>query len=653
MEAGNKLTITAGSLTNSSGILASIDSGDASITTTGILNNNDGKIQANADNLTLKGHQLLNKQGIILHAGHGVFKLTTTGGEPTGIDNQKGKIGSNQALEIIVGPEDERRNIENTSGDISGTSININADDLTSNGGSIEGDKVDINLSGNLLNGNNPEQKTGLISALSTAVDALKLTVEGWFDNDAGTTQTNAETSTITAGSLSNSGKIIHTGNGTLTLKITDGATDNTRGEITSNGHLAMAGKSLDNTDAIIRTNQGDLNLTLTDSLINTDGLIEAENNLTIIAGSLTNSGGTLTSIGSGNASITTTGILNNDSGTIESNADNLSLTGSDLTNDKGKIVHRGHGHLTVKAAEISNRGGSIGSLGHFIAREFGTLDNSLWDGVMAEIQADHIELDGTTIDNTGGRLYATGGNSIDLTADSLINDKGTVNSEGNLDLTLQQLSNNRGSFQSDSILTLDLPAFNFSDGSFNAATSLIISTSGDVTNGVGNRLLTDGNLIVDTDGSIINEGEISSLLNLTLTGTSLSNEGSGIISSGNDLTLDFDRTITNRNRLSAAKDITLDAENLDNYGTVSAGEDLNITLTNNLNNNNTLFAGNDAKLYVSNTLYNFEGADIFALNDIIIAANSNNNANKNITNESATIEAYGGDIKTLYGRTY
>ncbi|MES9876893.1 MAG: hemagglutinin repeat-containing protein [Candidatus Sedimenticola sp. 1PA] len=645
------LQINAQALDNRHGTISATGIGSSSIQVQGVLDNTQGIIAANSNNLTLTGTQLINEQGAIRHAGSGSLVIDTTAPGPTAISNRSGEIVSNGDITLNAGIDGARSDLDNTSGTLSATAITLRANNLVNNGGTAEGDSVDIMLDGDLHNGADDQQAVGLISALGSVPDALKLIVSGWLDNGSGILQTNAESATIKAARLSNSGSIVHAGKGTLTLDVNGGELDNSDGTIHSNAHLTANAASLNNSQGVMRSINSNLGLDVAGEVSNTDGTIEAGEALRIDAASLNNQGGTLTSLGTGDVVITTSGEMDNSGGTIQSNSNNLTLTVAQLINDQGKVVHRGGGRLQIDADVIANRGGVIGSLGHLVVQGFDALYNTVLNGQRAEIQAERIEfLDGGLVDNAGGLIYGAGDGGISLLSNSMINREGTIHSEGILDLTVQSLDNELGLVQSQDTLTLNLPNFDFSGGTFNSASELVINTRGDLVNGVGNRLLTNGNLTINTDGSITNRGEISSLQDLILSGSWLHNQGDGVITAGNDLLLDFFGNVTNHGRMSGGRALDIGASDLINHGVIAAGSHLETALTGSLHNFNTLFSGGDATLFAAGSVANYEGANIFSLDNITVAADASLRSNTRILNESATIEAYSGDIRFYTG---
>ena len=103
--------------------------------------------------------------------------------------------------------------------------------------------------------------------------------------------------------------------------------------------------------------------------------------------------------------------------------------------------------------------------------------------------------------------------------------------------------------------------------------------------------------------------------------------------------------------KLTSTNNINLRAKDITNDSLVNAGNDLRVT-ADNFTNNKTLFSGNDSYLYVNNTLLNNENANIFTLNNLLMAANNTNAKTALIRNTSANIETLHGDIN-LYADVF
>lgn len=90
--------------------------------------------------------------------------------------------------------------------------------------------------------------------------------------------------------------------------------------------------------------------------------------------------------------------------------------------------------------------------------------------------------------------------------------------------------------------------------------------------------------------------------------------------------------------------DMHLQADDVINNALLNSGNDMTLAATN-LYNNQTLFSGNDMSLYVENELMNNENANIFALNNLTLAKNEDNEKTLHIVNNKGTIQAYNGDL--------
>ncbi len=318
------------------------------------------------------------------------------------------------------------------------------------------------------------------------------------------------------------------------------------------------------------------------------------------------------------------TAALENHQGEIDSQ-ETLTLATGDLGNSSGTIDS--NAELTVDAASLDNSSGTVTAVGSGDSRVTisGAINN---DHGTLQANAVNLQIRASTLSNQGGNILHAG--------------------NGAATLTLQTLDNSAsGQIQAQSDLTLNILNFAAGDGTLNAGDQLTLNTTGDITTAAGSRWLAANHLQINTDGALNHYGELSTGGNLGFNGSKLTNHAGAILSAGNhlDLALTGDVCNTLDARISAGNNLTLNASNLDNQGVIAAGNDLTATLSNDLTNGNTLFAGNNAHLYADNQLHNTRGANFFAINDITIAANSDLDKNASILNESATIEAYGGDI--------
>ncbi|MDC0598435.1 hemagglutinin repeat-containing protein [Gammaproteobacteria bacterium] len=445
------------------------------------------------------------------------------------------------------------------------------------------------------------DNSAGLISAIGT--QDLLITAGGLLNNTAGTLETNATNLTLSVGELNNqNGLIQHAGAGSFDL-LSDTALNNQQGSVLSNGDLSLQASAVDNSTGSIVV-EGDLHITSNTDISNTNGTLESGGDIQLVAqsGDLDNSNGTLISTGTGAALLQAAGSVLNNNG-------NLQLNATDLT-------------LTALAGNVSNTGGFLLHAG-----------------------AGDFVLGAETVNNNAAASLLSGGNLL-LSATDFNNNSSELFTVNDANLSLNSLLNTNGSVRSGNTLTLGLVNGLLSGGELNASSTLTINSNGHFTNATGNRLITSGNLLINSSGQLTNAGELSTLGDLFLSGTTFTNSSNAIVSAGDDLALNFGQLINQSGaRLSAGQDLTLSGSSLTNEGIVAAGRDLSTQLSANLDNYNTLFAGNNASLYAANQLTNYAGANIFAVNDVTLAANAGNAKNARVRNSSGTIEAYSGDM--------
>lgn len=143
-------------------------------------------------------------------------------------------------------------------------------------------------------------------------------------------------------------------------------------------------------------------------------------------------------------------------------------------------------------------------------------------------------------------------------------------------------------------------------------------------------------------DEVIVKDGMLASQNSLDIKAERMLNQN--ILQSTNSLSIEAAQYIQNDADIlsDGLLQLVLNGE-LINNGQISAN-DLEIG-TDTFTNNQTLFAANDMNLYVSKKLQNNQNANIFAFNNLTIAANKANEKTDLIENVSGNIETYNGDI--------
>ena len=635
LDSSATINLQANSFTNADGYVVSAGTDGITWTVINSLNNTDGIIETNAQNIVFTLGDLTNQNGRITHAGNGTFTINAA----DEINNENGLLESVATIAL------DSSVINNAQGDIYADTITLNGGNLDNTDGIIEANTLALQLA-QITNQQSSGSERGILSALGSTADSLSINTTGTLTN-SGIIQTNALNATINAQSINNTKAITHAGLGVLRID-TSGALTNNAGQIVSLGSLDVQVNSLANSNAAALVAENTLTFNAQTGITNNASQIGATQaiNINVAAGNLVNSNAANIISNGGNSTVNASGTINNQTGEIALTGSSTVSAGNQIDNRAGTIAHVGDGELTVSATTIENSGGNLVGEDSLLINNFTQLLNNMFSGVVGNINAPHITLDGSTINNTGGTIYASGTNSLEVTADSLTNNNGDMFSEGNVTIDTDTLANTGGSIQSQQILTLNLPSVNLNGGLLNAAGSLVINTQGNLVNGAGNQLITNGDLTLNTNGSITNQGTLSTLGNLGLSGTNLTNQANAVISAGNLLDLNFTGTVTNAGRLSSGQNLNLIAQTLNNNsGAIAAGNNLTATVGGNLNNRSLLFAASNLNLYVAGEVNNYTQANIFALNNITIARNAALASNTQVLNESGTIESYEGNV--------
>ncbi|WP_061301678.1 beta strand repeat-containing protein, partial [Janthinobacterium agaricidamnosum] len=218
----------------------------------------------------------------------------------------------------------------------------------------------------------------------------LGIRLPGQLDNSAGRIATNSGKLTLDAQGISNTdGKIEHAGSGALLIRAA--TISDQRGQITSNGALALTADTLDHRDAATVAAQVD-----------------------IASGTLDNRGGAIAQTGAGRSAISATGTLLNSGGKIDTNG-GIGLGAGALLNDHGRIA-AAHDAGIVVAAGLDNRDGVLVASGN-LALAAANLDNSR--GYVQAASGDASVRVGD-LNNSGGYVFA--GASLSTSAGNLNN---------------------------------------------------------------------------------------------------------------------------------------------------------------------------------------------------------------------------------------
>ncbi|WP_347332729.1 hemagglutinin repeat-containing protein [Marinimicrobium locisalis] len=374
IDAAGAATVKAGELNNHAGSLFSVGAGDASVTVDGQLDNTDGLLLSNGQQLSLALGNLVNARvdseagGVISHAGEQTFSLTAS----ASINNQNGTLGSAGTLNL-----ETPGTLNNQNGRLSGnTALVVSAGDIDNQRGAI----------------NNFGQGASDITARTS------------LNNTSGSLYFNGGANEVTlqvGTDLTNTdGEILHSGTGAFTLSAQrlDNQTNNGRvdgegnrqgAQIASNGQLLISGFEQ-------VTNQGaQLDEALRPSLITASHLTFA-------------------------GADPTARVQNEHGQIVASGPDSLSMDNLRLLNDRGLV--QSLGHATLNLAALENAEGTLHSLTDMTL----SMDEfSFGDG---ELLADNR----LTI-NTPGDIHVGAGRAISAPGSLYLNLGGNFSNRGSL----------------------------------------------------------------------------------------------------------------------------------------------------------------------------------------------------------------------------
>ncbi|WP_428942349.1 hemagglutinin repeat-containing protein [Xanthomonas oryzae] len=486
------------------------------------------QVQIQAETLTTAG-------GSVSSLGDQALQLTVR----QGLDNQAGHLASNAGLAIAAGALSNQGGAIAAAGTTDAT-VTV-AGRLDNSGGSISGNgRVAVDAD-TLMN------QHGSVLAANGA--PLQLHAASLLDNSAGGRLASGGEFALHAGTLDNRGGAIeHGGNGTLaisadtlqgaggsllslgSLQLRGGVLDLGSGSTTQADRIDIAAASLRTAGGhLSATGSGPLQLHLSDTLDNRAGSIASNGALDLQAATLLNSDGTLSGAGSADGRITVSGQLDNTRGRIAANGATLQIAADQLINAQGTLSHAGSAGLVIDSHRVDGSQGTILTSGML------SLTAASVDHRGATIGADHIALDVQQLDNSGGRIVASGTAASNIQADTLDNAGGIVASAGDLTIGSTLLDNTHGTVQQSGNGQLQLTAQTLLGNAGKLLSSGALTLHGQTTD-LRNATTSAAALSIDTGdlttagGTLVATG--SQLLTLTARGT-LDNSGGSIGGNG------------------------------------------------------------------------------------------------------------------------
>ncbi|PHV29502.1 hypothetical protein CSQ93_05395 [Janthinobacterium sp. BJB426] len=658
---GQQLGVQAYGLSNVGGQIMQLGNSDLAIRLPGALDNTRGVIATNSQALRLQASSLSNQDGKIQHAGTGALEIGAAQ-----INLQRGSIISNGAM-ALSGEHIDHRDARTVAGQLS-----INAGTLDNRGGSLaqsgqgatgvqvrdgldnRGGALESNGALSVQAGHVQNQKGRIVSgmdlALSTGVlDNTEATLAaggklrldtGDVDNTRGQIQAVGGDAALTVAKLNNTAGSVFAG-GNLATKA---------GEVLNSGNVYAAGSqalqvsgAVSNSGVIAAQGDNRIDASRIDSTagsllgagIRADGSLAGSGQLQLTAAQAISAHGQ--NLGAGKTSMHATAIDLSGSQTGGAAID-LNASAGHVVTDNALVTTTGL--LSVAAAgsgqALSNVRGTL-SAGQLDLKT-GSLDNR--GGTLIQTGTGDTTLQGSTLDNTGGRI-AVNSARLALQADKVTNRDGSIEhaGTGSLHIETTRFDDERGKVTGNGLV--DIQAETIDHRHAITSGQQVTVQAGQLDNSDGTLQQTGpGQMRVDvaqaldnTRGSIAgngsvqvqagvldnSKGRITSAASADIASKGVLKNTDGVIAATQDLQL-TGIGIDNTRGVLQADNLQLDAVTLQNQqGTVSAGKDLTARLSADLNNAGLLYAGRNQQLTVGGLLSN--SGSIASVNNTTITA--------------------------------
>ncbi|WP_404978700.1 beta strand repeat-containing protein, partial [Caballeronia novacaledonica] len=525
------------------------------------------------------------------------------------LTNDGGKLSSGAAMQVAAG------NLSNAKGQlVSQSTLDVSTSGALNNrGGTMQAAGRETVRASSLDN------TAG--SMLSLNGDGMQVTTTGALVNGAGGTMGTNGTLEVSAGTLSNQGKLTASGDASVNAQ----SIDNHAGSMTAGGALKATTPGALN-------NAGGTTTVSGASIDNTNGTIDGDALAVSTPGALINRGGKITQYGANDQSITAGGALDNTGGTIASNANNLSVVSQGMTNDGGALLHSGTGMLTVNSkGALSNANGQIVTNGALALQATLALNNR-----QGTIQAARrVDIGSASLDNTAGRIVSLNADGMRVTTTgALVNGAGgMIGANGDLDLSAATLSN-QGQLNAATNATLNAQSIDNHAGSVSAGGALNATTTGALNN-VGGELSgasttvsassidntkgsIDGDaLSVSSSGELVNRGgkltQYGANKQTIRAGGALDNTGGTIASNATNLSVDAQTIVNDSGNIQHAGSGTLALNAIgaisNVHGSVQTNGALTATGASLDNTNGTLLAMQAAQVNAASGIVNRGGS--------------------------------------------
>ncbi|WP_322080640.1 hemagglutinin repeat-containing protein, partial [Burkholderia cenocepacia] len=354
-----------------------------------------------------------------------------------------------------------------------------------------------------------------------------------------------------------------------------------------SNGQLVLTGKT---------TATG--NLTATANSVQNSGTLAAQQNTTVSAGSI-NSTGTLGAGANNDGSVGKSGDLNlSSTGQLTATGQNVaggsaSISGAAVNLAGSQTAANGNVSLNASAGDLNLSNATTSAQGALNANAAGALINDR--GTLSS--QGNATLTAGSISNQSGKISAQGPLNVQSNG-AIANQGGTLVSDNAMQVRGGALANNQGTIQSAAGMNISASSLDNSAGRVTSLNSdgLSIATTGQLTNAAGTTALGaqggviggNGGVAIQS-GSVVNRGTVSAQTNLNVDTQSLDN-GSGTLSAAQNAVINAGTQLANGSgSITAGQSATVNAATLSNdAGSVQAAQ-LSLGATNLSNHGGTI----------------------------------------------------------------
>ncbi|WP_081080195.1 contact-dependent inhibition toxin BcpA [Burkholderia cepacia] len=421
-------------------------------------------------------------------------------------------------------------------------------------------------------------------------------------------------------------------------------------GKTTASGNMALSASGGIQNSGITYAQQS-LSANTSADLTNT-GTLAAQQNTAVNAGSV-NSTGTLgagvnndgTVAHSGDLNLTASGLLTATGRNVAGG--NASLTGGSVNLAGSQTAANGNLSLNATAGDVNLSSATTSAQGAIQASASGTVIND--HGSLSS--GGSTTLTGGALSNQSGKVSSQGPLSVNV-AGQIANQSGELVSESTADVRGGAIANNQGTIQSAGHASVDGTTIDNTAGRITSLNGdgLTLSATGQLTNAAGTTAngaqggVIGGNGYVSVQGAnVVNRGAITSNTNLRVAGQSVDN-GSGTLQAAQNVVVDAGAHLANSGGSIVGQTATLSATTLDNSaGTVQADQvSLNATDVVNHGGTITQTGAGAMAVNVSGTLDNSSGGTLQTNStDLTLSPAA-------LTNDGGTITHAGNGTLTL-----